>query len=391
MTALSTKKVKATMLNMKLFMFFVYGTVSVLSTFLPVYLQHLGFGKSGIGMLIAAGPLVSVIANPFWGYWSDRTQNIRRILLIILTANFLIILAVFQLEQYAWVYGVMVIFFLFQTPLFSQSSSLILSAIEVTDQQFGSYRVWGSMGWAFLAVAAAPVIGYITIDRLWIVYCVLMIVSLILCFRLPRGGTESLARGGSGFKDMLRNRTFLFFLITSILVATPHGLNGMFVSIYIIELGGATWLIGLAAFIMAIFEVPIFLILDRYLKKTIPTMLTMLVVVSGLYSLRWLFMSFVTEPWQIIVSQATHAITFGVYYYVGTNLTSMFVDASHRATGQSTYTLAWNGISGIIAGFLGSQFLQSFGYDMTYRAGSIIALLGMLCFIWMRMNYKVKR
>lgn len=388
MAASTTTNLRATMLNMKWFMFFLYGTVSVLSTFLPVYLQHLGFGKSAIGMLIAAGPLVSIVANPFWGYWSDRTQNIRRILLIILSGNFLIILAVFQLEQYAWVYGGMLAFFLFQTPLFSQSSSLILHAIEGTTHQFGSYRVWGSLGWAFMAVAAAPVIAYVTIDRLWIVYCALMIFTMVLCFRLPRGGMESLARGGSGFKDLLSNRTFLIFLLISILISTPHGLNGMFVSIYITELGGATWLIGWATFLMAIFEVPIFLILDRYLKKDIHTMLTTLVVVSGIYTLRWYLMSLVTEPWQIITLQATHGITFGIYYYIGTNLTSLFVPASQRATGQSTYTIAWNGISGIIAGFLGSRFLQSFGYHSTYQVGMAMAFIGMVCFIWMRVRIK---
>jgi PPP family 3-phenylpropionic acid transporter len=388
MTASTTNNLRATMLNMKWFTFFLYGTVSVLSTFLPVYLQHLGFGKSAIGMMIAAGPLVSIIANPFWGYWSDRTQNIRRILLIILSGNFLIILAVFQLEQYAWVYGGMLAFFLFQTPIFSQSSSLILYAIEGTTHQFGSYRLWGSLGWAFMAVAAAPVIAYVTIDRLWIVYCALMIISIVLCFRLPRGASESPARSNSGFKDLLRNRTFLIFLLISILISTPHGLNGMFVSIYITELGGATWLIGWSAFLMAIFEVPIFLLLDRYLKKNIPTMLTTLMVVSGIYTVRWYLMSLVTEPWQIITLQATHGITFGVYYYVGTNLTSLFVPASQRVTGQSTYTLAWNGISGIIAGFLGSQFLQSFGYQSTYQVGMAMAFIGMVCFIWMRFRIK---
>ena len=34
---------------------------------------------------------------------------------------------------------------------------------------------------------------------------------------------------------------------------------------------------------MAIFEVPIFLLLDRYLKKNIHTMLTVLAVVAGIY------------------------------------------------------------------------------------------------------------
>lgn len=384
MIASTNEHPRTSMLNMKWFMFFIFGTVSILMTFFPFYLQHLGFEKSAIGMLMAAGPLVSIIANPFWAYWSDRTQNIRLMLLIMLSSNFLIILGIFQLEQYAWVYGGMLAFFLFQTPIFSQSSSLILNAIEGTPYKFGSYRVWGSIGWAIMAIAAAPVVAYVTIDRLWMVYCVMMLISLALCFRLPKGGTEALVRRSSGFRALLRNRTFMIFLLISILISTPNGLNGTFVSIYIKELGGATWLIGWSAFLMAIFEVPVFLLLDRYLKKNIHTMLTMLAVVSGIFALRWFLMSWVTAPWQIISLQISHGITFGVYYYVGTNLTSFFVSASHRATGQATYTLAWNGISGIIAGFLGSHFLQAFGYHTTYQAGMVMAFIGMICFIIMR-------
>ena len=58
MTEPTTKHPDVSMLNMKWFMFFVYGTISVLMTFLPIYFQHLGFGKSAIGMLMAAGPLL---------------------------------------------------------------------------------------------------------------------------------------------------------------------------------------------------------------------------------------------------------------------------------------------------------------------------------------------
>jgi PPP family 3-phenylpropionic acid transporter len=384
----TTENSRTSMLNMKWFMFFIFGTISVLMTFFPIYLQHLGFGKSAIGMLMAGGPLMSIVANPFWAYWSDRTQNIRRILLIMLSGNFLIILAVFQLEQYAWVYGGMLAFFLFQTPIFSQSSSLILTAIEGTPHKFGSYRLWGSIGWAIMAIAAAPIIAYVTIDRLWMVYCAMLLISLALCFRLPRGGSEVIVRTSSGFRALLHNRTFMIFLLISILISTPNGLNGMFVSIYIKELGGATWLIGWSAFLMAIFEVPIFLLLDRFLKKNIHSMLSVLAVVSGLYALRWFLMSWVTAPWQIIALQSSQGITFGVYYYVGTNLTALFVPASHRATGQSTYTLAWNGISGIIAGFLGSYFLQAFGYHSTYQLGMVLAFIGMICFIWMRFRIK---
>jgi len=59
-------------MTVKLFNFFLYGALSVLISFIPLYFQEVGFTTVAIGMLMAGGPFVSIFANPFWGYWSDR-------------------------------------------------------------------------------------------------------------------------------------------------------------------------------------------------------------------------------------------------------------------------------------------------------------------------------
>lgn len=61
--------------RLKYFNFFMYGSWSLLNPFLPVYFQHTGFTALQIGVLMSVGPMISLFANPFWGYWSDRLQK----------------------------------------------------------------------------------------------------------------------------------------------------------------------------------------------------------------------------------------------------------------------------------------------------------------------------
>lgn len=382
-TSPGTDRRSLTML--KLFNFFVYGSISILFTYFPLYFIEKGLSKFEIGMMMAGGPLVSIFANPFWGYWSDKYHNIRRTIVIMLTGNLIIIQAVFHLDAFALLYAVMLLFFFFQSPLFSQGSSLILNSIEGTPYKFGSFRMWGSLGWALMAVASGPVVSHYGVSNLWVIYSIMLLLSLSFTIGMPQG-RSSAAVGkftNKGYGRIFSNKLFLLFVLLGILISVPNSMNSTFVSLYIRDLGGKEVLIGWSAFLTAIFEVPVFLLFDRFLKKDTRVMVACLALVSLLFSLRWLLMSAVSEPWQVIVIQALHCITFGGYYYVGTSLTVHLIPAEYRASGQAAFALTWGGISGIMAGFLGGWLYQTMGAGIMYRINAVIALGGLIGFCYM--------
>lgn len=365
----------------KAFNFFSYGAIAIYSTFFALYLQSIGMSTLEIGALMAGGPIVSIIANPLWGYLSDRLRNIRRILITMLIGNLLVMQLVFLMESYTLVYTCMILFFFFQMPLFSQSNSLILNSIEGTNYKFGAFRLWGSLGWAVLAVTTGPVIGQIGIERLWIVYSVMMLVAIGLAFTLPRGAVAATGESGKvNYRSMFSNRPFLLFLLIGLVISIPNSMNTTFVALYISELGGNAKLIGWSAFFSSIFEIPVFLLLDRYLKKNVRTMVLCLIVVSVLYALRWLLMSGADHATQVIFIQTIHCVTFGAYYYIGTQLTALIVPAEFRASGQAVYALTWGGLSGIAAGFIGGWMFENTGAQSMYMLSSGMALAGVVGF-----------
>lgn len=85
--------------TLKLFNFSLYGSIAVIMTFFPLYFQSVGISEVEIGWLMGSGPFISMIANPIWGYFSDRSQNIKRMLLIMLIGNVIIIQFVFHTQQ----------------------------------------------------------------------------------------------------------------------------------------------------------------------------------------------------------------------------------------------------------------------------------------------------
>lgn len=371
--------------SLKWFNFFVYGTVVLFTSFFPLYLQEVGMNKLEIGSLMSAGALVSIIANPFWGIWSDRYQNIRRIVLVMLTGTLVLSQLVFQANTYEMIYISILFFYFFQGPLFAQSNTMILSYIEGTSRRFGSFRLWGSLGWAITAISAGPVIEWAGVSVLSYLFAALLGAAMIALITLPRLD-HSIGIAPLPFKGMRQifyNPFFLCFILFGILVSISNTMNNTFVSLYITELGGSKTMIGLAVFLSSILEMGVLLLCNLILKRRISVLLASLTLVSALFFLRWWLMADATTPLEVALIQVLHCITFGGFFYVGTQLTMLLVPKPYRSSGQALYTLTWSGVSGILGGVLGGWMYQNLGVQTMYQSGAILALFGAFGFGFM--------
>ncbi|MEW4372102.1 MFS transporter [Paenibacillus kandeliae] len=382
---------KSAFTTLRWYTFFIYGTMVIFTSFFQLYLQDIGMTQSEIGALMAIGPFVSLFANPFWGYLGDRMQNVRLVLLLMMTGTLLLVQIVFHLNDYVVMYIVMACFFFFQTPMFAQSSTLILNYIDGTPYKFGGFRLYGSLGWALTAVCAGPIIDYLGVPRIGNVFTMLLLVAIALMLMLPAqvkqpGGGASLNL--TALKQIGSNLYFIGFIVLGVLVSIPNMMNSTFISLYVIELGGSKSMVGWAVFASSIFEAALFLLFDRFLKRKVSFMIGWLALVSLLFTLRWLLMAEAISPMQVIFIQLLHAVTFGGYFYVGTQLTMMFVPNAFRSSGQALYTMTWSGVSGVVAGFLGGWLFQNFGSEQMYLAGVALSLMGAIGFALMWLNIR---
>ncbi len=371
--------------SLKWFNFFVYGTMVLFTSFFQLYLQDVGMNKLEIGALMSLGPFVSIFANPFWGIWTDRYQNIRRIVLLMLTGTLVFSLVAFQASTYEMVYISMTLFFFFQTPLFAQSNTMILSYIDGTERRFGSFRLWGSLGWALTAIMAGPIIESMGVSVLSYLFAALLGASMLALAALPKLnhsiGIAPLPF--RGFSKLFFNPFFLCFIFFGILVSIPNTMNNTFMSLYITDLGGSKSMVGLAVFLSSILEIGVLMLCDRFLKRKISILTGWLAFVSALFVLRWWLMAGATSPLEVAFIQILHSLTFGGFFYVGTQLTMLLVPRPYRSAGQALYTLTWSGISGIIGGVLGGFLFQYLGAQNMYQFGVFLTLIGAVGFAFM--------
>lgn len=390
--SISNTKKSRSLSELKYFNFFMYGSWSLLMPFLPLYFQNEGFNHVQIGLLVSMGPMISLIANPFWGYWSDRLQNIKLVLIIMLIGNIIVSQIYFQMHEFSFVLLFMLLFYFFQTALNPISNSLILTAIEKTKYHFGTFRLWGSLGFAFIVLVASPFIQWVGVGNLGYLYGSFVLITIFLCFRLPNQRKRS-AKNKASFKEMshvFTNKLFVMFLMLSALMSIPNFMNAAFISVYINQLGGSEVYVGWSWFLAAGSEVPIFLLLDRYLKITSRSLFGLMVIASGFYVLRWFLMGIATSPYHIVFIQILHCVSFALGFYLSTQICNLLIPERFRTSGQAMYGLTWMGVGGMIGGLFGGWIFDLKGPEVMYLTGVFMSVVGLFGFmgIWLYFRRK---
>lgn len=372
-------------LPLRLLNFFVYGTLVIFSAFFQLYLKEIGMDMLEIGSLMAISPLVSLLAHPFWRTISDRSQNVRVIVLTMLIGLLIIGHLVFRADTFSMLYLTMLLLFFFQSPLLAHTNSLTLGLIENTRRKFGMFRLWGSLGWSFIALTAGPIIDATGQNGISLLFSLMLMLSIGSALLLPpvRMSTNTPRIMGREVRLTVQNKYFMSFVAFGVLVSIPNAINGIFMPLFMNDLGGSKLEVGGAVFLSTLFEVLAFILLRRYIKKKITYLMGCLTVVSLLFAIRWDLMAEATSPVQIMLIQVLHALTFGGFFYVGTRLTGLFLPKPLRSAGQAVYAFALSGAAGVIAGFLGGWLFQTFGPVAMYKLGVIMTLLGTIGFAFM--------
>lgn len=379
------------LLPLGLLNFFIYGTMVIFAAFFQLYLQDIGMDKLEIGSLMAIGPLISLLAHPFWRYLGDQRQNPRAVLLVMMLGLLLMGHLMFKVNTFSMLYLTMILLYFFLSPLLSQSNTLILGYTAGTENQFGTYRIWGSLGWTFIALAAGPIIDAIGHNGSSLLFSVTLMLAIGATLLLPsiRQPSQTPWLKGVELRRALQNKYLLAFVLFSMLVAVPNAMNGIFMPLFMTDLGGSRLAVGGAVFLSTAFELLAFILLDRFLKRKMSYLLACITIVSLLFAVRWDLMSEATNPLQILLIQLLHSVTFGGFFYVGTKLITLLLPRPLRSAGQAVYTFAASGLAGVIAGFWGGWLFQNFGSVVMYRSGVALTLIGALGFaaIWYQVRH----
>lgn len=207
---------------------FVWGAWYVTA---PNYLSTIGFTPADFGWTYSVGPIAGIISPIFVGILADRFVSAQKVLAGINFFGAAVMLLATALMKGATPSPALInfVFFLYMLafyPTFALLATLTMRHMDNPQKDFPAVRVWGTIGW----IAAGFVLTWTgwekTIDMFYLAIGTGLAMGCY-CFFLPK--TPPMAQGKMGWRQMvgaeawvlLKNRSYLIFMICSWLICIP--------------------------------------------------------------------------------------------------------------------------------------------------------------------------
>lgn len=362
-------------IRLSLFYAAFYGMIGVQLPFWPVWLSSRGLSATEIGLLLALGAGIRVVASPLIAGWADR-RGTRRPVIIGLAFCTLASFALFALFHGFWpILAVTMAMTVTWAPVMPLGETLVNLAVRRRGLQYGPIRLWGSL--SFIATAALA--GQILMGRpetviYWLLIG-LLAVTAVTCVLLPEAPPDSDGGTRPPLRAILANPGFLLFLATAGLIQSSHGVYYGFATLYWKSLGhsesviGALWAEGVIA------EIILFAFGGRVSRLLSPTALILIGAAGAV--IRWSVTGLTDSLPILAVVQLLHAATFGATHLGAINFIMQRVPAALSATAMSLYGSVLSGLAMGASIFVSGPLYAAFGGG-AYLAMAGIGGLGMV-------------
>ena len=159
-----------------------YAVTSVYQNYISKYFGAQGLTDIEIGVLMAAPPLISLIAQPVWGTLGDRSRSKTAVFRLMYLASAVLILSYLISSSFWYLLIAVTAYSFFFTALQPMNDTVALEGLE--GAPFGPVRIAGTMSFAILSPLAGTIIGERWNLSIWMTGG-LLIVAAMVTFLLP--------------------------------------------------------------------------------------------------------------------------------------------------------------------------------------------------------------
>src|SRR5438552_1477974 len=213
----------AVYVRLSLFYTTFLGMGGITLPFWPTWLQSRGLDSAAIGLLLSVPMWVRVASTPLLARLADRRAAAKPILVLTLVAA----LACFCLFAISHGFWALLAVTFFANSLYGSvlplGESISLSACRDHRLDYGRARLWGSISFILVAVAAGQLLAGRSPD--WILWLTLLGFALTIAAALALPGRRAAAPPSSaGLLSLIGNRRFCLAVVASGLIQASHAL-----------------------------------------------------------------------------------------------------------------------------------------------------------------------
>ena len=355
--------------------FFIWGAWFVtLGTFLIQNLQAEPFQISNV---FSTQSLGAIIAPFIIGMIADRYFNAEKILGILHIIGAVLMFQMYNSTDIGTFYPYVLIYMILYMPTLALVNSISFRQLTNPETQFSSIRVWGTIGWIIAGLAISFLFQWDSPEgaeqgALRNTFLMAGIASAILglfSFTLPKTppvkiSTDEKAPSfstiiGLDAIKLLKDRNFLVFFISSILICIPLAFYYSNANPFLVEIGlsNATGKMAIGQVSEAVFLLLLPVLFLRFgFKKTI--LIGMLAWV-----VRYLLFAYGNAgdlSFMLILGIALHGICYDFFFVSGQIYTDSKAGVKYKSAAQGLITLATYGVGQLIgfwvAGYVGTMY-----------------------------------
>lgn len=341
----------------------VWGTwYTTIDTWLTATLKLSG---TQAGAVFGTTALASMISPFFIGYFADRFFATQRLLAALHAIGAVLLFTVAHATSFGQVYGLMLLYCICFFPTIPLTNTLTLRHISDAGGQFPLIRVFATIGWIVISL----VIGGLHIEASaspFMIGSALSIVMSLYCLTLPDTPPARLGRGtswrqilGLDALVLLKDRSFLVFLIASILACIPITFYFSFTNVYLNAVGwpnaAGKMSLGQASEVIMMLLMPV--IYRRFSIKAI--------LAAGLlaWSIRYALLALGSPGagvWMFYAAILLHGICFDFFTMTGQIYTDQRAPAHLRSTAQGFLTFLTYGVGMFLGSLLSGTTIDFF-------------------------------
>lgn len=364
--------------------FAIWSAVGAYWPFIYVYYRtEIGLSGTQIGLIVMASSLAGTLSATIWGVLNDRMGRPRILLFIQSLGLIIICLILGQLNTFTAILVVASIFSVFSSPIMPLLDSTTLSLLGKERDQYGSYRMWGTVGFVVTCTLAGFLTERIGMRLIFPAYSAGVFVFMLLVLWLPDRPVMRSRSRLTGLREMVSHSTWLIFAFSVFILWFSVMGAFAFLGIVIVEMGGARWMVGLSSTLAALSEIPMFQYSARLLRRFGPTRL--LVTALGVYAFRLLLYALMPTATWVLWLALLQGVSYGLFLVAAVAYANDLAPEDLKSTAQGLLVSVM-GLSNLAAGPAGGWLLDHVGHRGLYFAmmTACLVALGVFGASWWR-------
>ncbi|MAC92499.1 MAG: MFS transporter [Flavobacteriaceae bacterium] len=353
--------------------FFIWGGWFVtMGTFLS---QSFDASGSQLAMAYETQSIGAIIAPFIIGLIADRYFAAQKILGILHLLGAGLLFLAGESNSFGNFYPYIFIYMLLYMPTLALVNSVAFGQMKNPSKEFAAIRVLGSIGW----IIAGLSIGYLSWENTQLLKYTFYMTSAaslllgIFSFSLPNTPPKINIGEKISLKEilgldalaLLKNRSYLIFFISSILVCIPLAFYYQHANQFLNEVGiqaaASKMVLGQISEVLFLLLLPIFL--NRYGIKKV---LIIGVLAWGIRYLLFAYGNAGENTWMLLFGIILHGICYDFFFVSGQIYTDFKAGEKYKSSAQGLITLATYGLGMLIgfrfAGWLTDQYVSESGH-----------------------------